>query len=138
MIVYSDVNVALADLETLEDLHEDEVIGKYDAAVVDKENGEPHIVKRVDRPRIRVIPELLGSGTLPRRDLKDAAQELGSDQAALIVIGEPTLEKGFDKAVSEGRQDRQARRGCRSRSAGQRGQRSIQGGIDRRFACKAA
>jgi hypothetical protein len=99
--VYSDVNVALADLETLEDLHEDEVIGKYDAAVVDKENGEPHIVKRVDRPRIRVIPELLGSGTLPRRDLKDAAQELGSDQAALIVIGEPTLEKGFDKAVSK-------------------------------------
>jgi hypothetical protein len=99
--VYSDVNVALADLEDLEDLHEDEVIGKYDAAVVDKENGEPHIVKRVDRPRIRVIPELLGSGTLPRRDLKDAAQELSSDQAALIVIGEPTLEKGFDKAVSK-------------------------------------
>jgi hypothetical protein len=99
--VYSDVNVALADLEALEELHEDEVIGKYDAAVVDKENGEPHIVKRVDRPRIRVIPELLGSGTLPRRDLKDAAQELSSDQAALIVIGEPTLEKGFDKAVSK-------------------------------------
>jgi hypothetical protein len=44
---------------------------------------------------------LLGSGTLPRRDLKDAAQELSSDQAALIVIGEPTLEKGFDKAVSK-------------------------------------
>jgi hypothetical protein len=99
--VYSDVSVALADLKDLEDLHEDEVIGKYDAAVVDKENGEPHIVKRVDRSRIRVIPELLGSGTLPRRDLKDAAQELSSDQAALIVIGEPTLEKGFDKAVSK-------------------------------------
>ena len=95
------MNVALADLEALEDLHEEEVIGKYDAAVVDKGNGEPHIVKRVDRPRIRVIPELLGSGTLPRRDLKDAAQELSSDQAALIVIGEPTLEKGFDKAVSK-------------------------------------
>ncbi len=99
--VYGDVNVALADLEALKDLHEDEVIGKYDAAVVDKEDGEAHIVKRVDRPRIRVIPELLGSGTLPRRDLTDAAQELGSDQAALIVIGEPTLEKGFDKAVSK-------------------------------------
>ena len=99
--VYGDVNVALADLAALEDLHEDEVIGKYDAAVVDKEAGEPHIVKRVDRPRIRVIPELLGSGTLPRRDLKDAAQELSSDQAALIVIGEPTLEKGFDKAISK-------------------------------------
>jgi hypothetical protein len=99
--VYNDVNIALADLKTLEDLHEDEVIGKYDAAVVDKENGEPHIVKRVDRPRIRVIPELLGSGPLPRRDLKDAAQELSSDQAGLIVIGEPTLEKAFDNAVSK-------------------------------------
>jgi hypothetical protein len=99
--VYNDVNIALADLKTLEDLHEDEVIGKYDAAVVDKENGEPHIVKRVDRPRIRVIPVLLGSGTLPRRDLKDAAQELSSDQAALIVIGEPTLDKAFDNAVSK-------------------------------------
>jgi len=98
--VYSDVSSALADLEDLEHLREAEVIGKYDAAVIDKENGEPHIVKRADYPAIRVIPELLGGGKLPRRELKDAAEELTADEAGLILIGEPTLDKAFDKAVT--------------------------------------
>ena len=98
--VYVDVGAALADLDALEQLHRDDMVGKYDAAVIDKEKGEPHIVKRMDRPRARVVPEMLGKGTLPRHDLHDAAQELTSQEAALIVIGEPTLEKGFDKAVS--------------------------------------
>jgi len=97
--VYEDVNNALVDLDALQQLHEDEIVGKYDAAVIDKENGKPHIVKRVDRPRIRVIPEAFGSGTLPRKELKDAANELTSSEAGLIVAGEPTLEKGFDRAV---------------------------------------
>jgi hypothetical protein len=99
--VYHDVNDALADLDGIEQLHEDSIIGKYDAAVIDQENGKPHIVKRTDRPRIRVIPEMLDSGTLPRNELKDAAKELGTGQAALIVAGEPTLAKGFDKAVTK-------------------------------------
>lgn len=98
--VYSDVNGALDDLNALEQLHEDQMIGKYDAAVIDQENGKPHIVKRVDRPRIRIIPEAFGGGTLPRKELKDAASELTSSEAGLIVAGEPTLEKGFDKAVT--------------------------------------
>ncbi len=98
--VYENVSAALDDLDALEQLHEDELIGKYDAAVIDQENGEPHIAKRVDRPRIRAIPEMFGGGTLPRKELKEAAQELTSDQAGLIVVGEPTLEKGFDKAVT--------------------------------------
>jgi uncharacterized membrane protein len=98
--VYDDVSAALFDLDALEGLHEDEVVGKYDAAVIDQENGKPHIVKRMDRPRVRVIPEAFGSGALPRKELKDAAEELGSGQAGLIVVGEPTLEKGFDKAVT--------------------------------------
>ena len=50
------------------------MIGRYDAAVVDRKDGEPHIVKRVDRPAVRVIPEWLGSGTLARRELHDAAR----------------------------------------------------------------
>jgi len=98
--VYNDVGAALTDLDTFEQLHKAEVIGKYDAAVIDKEEGRPHIVKRMDRPAIRVIPEWLGSGTLPRRELHDAAQALGSTETALIVIGEPTLEQGFEKAVA--------------------------------------
>ncbi len=98
--VYSNVTAALADLDALEEMHKDEMIGKYDAAVIDKENGKPHIVKRMDRPRVRVIPEGLGSGALPRKELKEAADELTSTEAGLIVAGEPTIEKGFDKAVT--------------------------------------
>ena len=69
--------------------------------MIDQENGEPHVVKRMDRPRIRVIPEALGSGTLPGTELKAAAAGLSGGEAALIVAGEPTIEKGFDKAVTK-------------------------------------
>jgi uncharacterized membrane protein len=98
--VYGDVNDALDDLKAIEQLHKDELIGKFDAAVIDQEDGKPHIAKRVDRPMMRVIPEMFGGGALPRKELKDAASELTSDQAGLIVVGEPTLEKGFDRAVT--------------------------------------
>jgi len=97
--VYESVPPALADLDAIEELHKDEMIGKFDAAVIDQEEGKPHIVKRVDRPRMRVIPELFGGGALPRKELKEAAMELTSEEAGLIMIGEPTIEKGFDKAV---------------------------------------
>jgi hypothetical protein len=98
--VYESVPPALADLDAIEELHKDEMIGKFDAAVIDQEDGKPHIVKRVDRPRMRIIPELFGGGALPRKELKEAATELTSDEAGLILIGEPTIEKGFDKAVT--------------------------------------
>jgi hypothetical protein len=98
--VYDDVNSALADLDALGGLHDDDLIGKYDAAVIDQENGKPHIVKRVDRPRIEVLPELIGRGVLPRGQLNDAAKELAPGEAALIVVGEPTLQKAWDKAVT--------------------------------------
>ena len=55
--VYDDVSSALADLDALDALHDDDLIGKYDAAVIDQESGKPHIVKRVDRPRIDVLPD---------------------------------------------------------------------------------
>ena len=98
--VYESVPPALADLDAIEELHKDEMIGKFDAAVIDQEDGKPHIVKRVDRPRVRIIPELFGGGALPRKELKEAAMELTSEEAGLIMIGEPTIEKGFDKAVT--------------------------------------
>ena len=99
--VYNDVDPALADLGALEQLHKAELIGNYDAAVIDKKDGEPHVVKRVDRPAVRVIPQWLGSGTLARRELHDAARALEPGEAALIVVGEPTLESGFKKAVTK-------------------------------------
>ena len=97
--VYDDVDTAMADLDALGALHDEDLIGKYDAAVIDQEDGKPHIVKRVDRPRINVLPELVGGGELPRGQLREAAKKLDPGEAALIVVGEPTLEKGFDKAV---------------------------------------
>jgi hypothetical protein len=61
------------DLDSIEQAHKDEVIGQYDAAVIDKEDGKPHVAKRMDRPHIRVIPEWFGGGTLPRNELHEAA-----------------------------------------------------------------
>ena len=98
--VYDNVDAARTDLSAFEDLREAEVIGKYDAAIVDKDNGHPQIVKRVDHPAYRVIAEWFGSGPLPRRQLNDVAESLASGEAALIVVGEPTLEKAWDKAVT--------------------------------------
>jgi uncharacterized membrane protein len=98
--VYDSVDAAKADMDAIEQLHKDDLIGTFDAAVVDQQKGKPHIVKRLDRPMVRVIPEELGFGTLRRKELKEAAAELTADQAGLIVVGQPTLEKGFDKAVT--------------------------------------
>ncbi len=51
-------------------------------------------------PAVRIIPEWLGSGTLARRELHDAARALDAGEAALIVVGEATLAKGFERAVT--------------------------------------
>jgi len=97
---YDSVDSARADLDAIEQLHKDELIGTFDAAIVEKKNGKPHIVKRLDRPMVRVIPEELGFGPLSRKELKQAADELTGSQAGLIMIGEPTLDKAFDRAVT--------------------------------------
>ncbi|HZV09171.1 MAG TPA: hypothetical protein VFF94_05415 [Novosphingobium sp.] len=97
---YETVEAALADLDAIEQAHKDEVIGQYDAAVIDKEDGKPHVVKRMDRPHIRVIPEWFGGGTLPRKELHEAAEQLTASQAGLIAVGEPTTEKGLDEALT--------------------------------------
>ena len=97
---YDSVSAALADLGAIEQLHKDELIGSYDAAVIANEDGKPRIVKRMDRPRIRVIPVVFGGGTLPRKELKDAAAELTANQAGLVAAGEPTIEKAVDNALT--------------------------------------
>ena len=98
---YETVDAALADLDAIEQLHKDEVIGQYDAAVIDQESGKPHVVKRMDRPHMRVIPEWFGGGTLPRKELHEAAEQLTASQAGLIAVGEPTIEKGLDQALTK-------------------------------------
>ena len=97
---YETIDAALADMDVVEQLHKDKMIGKFDAAVIDQQDGESHIVKRMDRSRLRAIPEWFGGGTLPRKELKEAAEALTANQAGLIVVGEPTVEKGLEKAFT--------------------------------------
>ena len=100
--IYDNVDAAEADLGAFEQLHKQDLIGTFDAAVVDRENGRPHIVKRMARPMVQVIPDVMGDdyALLPYDELHDTAGELSASEAALIVVGEPTLDKAFDKAVT--------------------------------------
>ncbi len=100
--IYDGVDSAEADLDAIEQLHKHDIVGTFDAAVVDRENGGPHIVKRMARPMVRVIPDAMGDdyALLPYDELHDTAAQLGASEAALIVVGEPTLDKAFDKAVT--------------------------------------
>ncbi len=97
---YPTVAAARAVLDTIEHLHHSEVAGRYDAAVVAKEDGKPHVVERIDRPRTRVVPEWFGGGVLTRKELNEAAEELVADEAGLIVVGEATIEPALDKVFT--------------------------------------
>jgi hypothetical protein len=70
-----------SDLEAIEQVHKEDLVGTFDAVGVDQEKGKPHVVKRMDRPIVRVIPEALGSGPLNRKELKEAPAELSANQA---------------------------------------------------------
>ena len=98
---YESLSDALAGLDAIEQMHEDKMIGSLDAAVIDKKDGKPHVAKRLNRPTVRVIPEWFGGGTLPRKELHEAAQQLTASQAGLIAVGEPTIEQGLDKALTK-------------------------------------
>jgi hypothetical protein len=97
---YEAVQDALTDLDAIEQLHKDKLIGQYDAAVIDKEDGKPHVARRMDRPGVRVIPEWFGGGTLPRKELHEAAEQLTATQAGLVAVVEPTIEKALDDALT--------------------------------------
>lgn len=96
---YPTVAAAQAVLDTIKHLHK-EVDGAYDAAVIDKQDGKAHVVRRMDHPHVRVIPEWFGGGALTRKELNDAAEELLADEAGLIVVGEATIEPAIDKAFT--------------------------------------
>jgi hypothetical protein len=97
---YPTAAAAHAVLDTIEHLPRHEVVGDYDAAVIDKENGKPHVVKRMDHPRSRIIPEWFGGGALTRKELNDAAAELVADEAGLIVVGSAAIEPALDKVFT--------------------------------------
>jgi hypothetical protein len=91
---------ALRDLDALEQLHEADLIGNYDAAVVDMQHGKPRIVRSVDHPRVLAVPERLGSGLMPRSEVKEAAKLLSGHDAALIVVGRPAIAQGLERALT--------------------------------------
>jgi hypothetical protein len=97
---YGSVSAAETDLDAIEALHKAKAIGSFDAAIIDQENGKPHVAKRVDRPGVRVIPEWFGGGTLPRKELHELTAQLTASQAGLIAVGEPTIEKALDQALT--------------------------------------
>ena len=69
---YETVDAALAGLDAIEQLHKDEMIGQYDAAVIDQENGKPHALKQRRDP--------------PRKELHEAAGQLTSSQPGLKIL----------------------------------------------------
>ena len=122
---YDSVSAALTNWDAVEQLHKDAMIGRYDAAVIDKEDGKPHIVKRMDRPGVRVIPEWFGGGTLPRKELHEAAQELTACQAG--PRGRRADDRGSGRQGAGGcSQGREAHRGCHDRRNRERAARSAQ------------
>lgn len=40
---YGSVSAAETDLDAIEALHKNKVIGSFDAAIIDQENGKPHV-----------------------------------------------------------------------------------------------
>jgi hypothetical protein len=65
---YESVSAALSHLDAIEQLHKEKMIGSFGAVVIGKEDGKPHVLKRLDRPGVRVIPEWFGG------DLQTAAR----------------------------------------------------------------
>jgi hypothetical protein len=116
---YETVETALADLDAIEQLHKDEMIGQYDAAVIDKEGGKPHVVKRTDRPRIRVIPEWFGGGTLPARRSTRRLSSLPLTRRAHRGW-RANHRKGTRQGADQCRQSREAHRGGHDRRNHQR------------------
>jgi len=96
---FENVVQALQVLDDVERLGRDELRGWCDAAVIDKIDGKSRVVRRLNLPRVRVIPEELGFGALPRKELKEAADHLTTIEAGFIAIGEPAIEAALDKTI---------------------------------------
>jgi hypothetical protein len=98
--VYDNRYAALVDLERFEGLDKRLLVGAYDAAVIDVRDELPHVVKRMARPTLELIPELVGRGRPPIGVLPEPLQP---GEAALAAIGVAELETAFEQALSRAR-----------------------------------
>lgn len=120
---------AQADLEAVRELHAGGLVGTYDAAVVYRDEERHVHVRRHEKPTqhggwtglaagavLGVLwpPSLIGTALaggafgalvghlwrgLPRHELKELGETLDEGQAALLVIGESTVEEAVRSAV---------------------------------------
>ncbi|MBS1886441.1 MAG: DUF1269 domain-containing protein [Actinobacteria bacterium] len=130
--IYDDIPSAEADYEAVGDLHAAGLIGTFDAAVIEKEDGEVHVHK-TEKPTqhgawtgiavgavagILFPPSIIGSAIvggaaggvighlwrgMSRSDLKDLGEELDDGAAALVVVGESRIGEQIEKAVTRSR-----------------------------------
>jgi hypothetical protein len=91
---YDDEDAALGDLDSLEQLRQAEKLGAYDAAVIDAKEDKPRVVKHVHSS------EGAAGERLHQERLEEMAKRLAPGEVQLVVVGEPTLEKGFHAAVT--------------------------------------
>ena len=126
---YESVDDAKADLEALKELHREDFVGTYDAAVLTKEDGKVKIVDKIEKPTQHggwaglavgaalglifppsvLVSGLVGAGAgavighlrggMSRSDLKEIGEMLEESDAALVVVGEATIERGVDDAI---------------------------------------
>jgi uncharacterized membrane protein len=133
---YESVDDAKADLEALKELHREDFVGTYDAAVLTKnDQGKVEIVEKIEKPTQHggwaglavgaaigmifppsiLVSGLLGAGAgalighlrggMSNADLKEVGEMLEESEAALIVIGEQTIERGVEEAVKHAKRE---------------------------------
>jgi uncharacterized membrane protein len=133
---YDSVEDAKADLEELKELHREDVVGTYDAAVITKnEDGKVKIVDKIEKPTQHggwaglavgaalglifppgvLVTGLLGAGAgalighleggMSRSDLKEVGESLERSEAALIVVGEATIERAVEEATRRAKRE---------------------------------
>jgi len=127
---YADKDDANADYQVLLDLHDEELVGTYDVAIINKDqNGKVHVHKH-EKPTqhgtwggiavgalcgvlfpaafvgLTVTGGLIGgvgahfAEGLSRHDLKELGDHLLTGEAALIVIGQSRVGEQLDKALT--------------------------------------
>jgi uncharacterized membrane protein len=133
---YDSVDDAKADLEEIKELHREDVVGTYDAAVLTKnEEGKVKIVDKTEKPTQHggwaglavgaaiglifppsiLVSGLVGAGAgalighlrggMSNSDLKEVGEALEESEAALIVIGEATIERAVEEATKRAKKE---------------------------------
>ena len=133
---YESVDDAKADLEALKELHREDVVGTYDAAVITKnEEGKVEVVEKIEKPTeyggwaglavgaalgLIFPPAMLATavvgagagalighleGGISRSDLEELGETLQGSEAALIVVGEATIERAVKEATRRAKKE---------------------------------